>query len=163
MTTVTSALSRSGRYATYWPYRLRTYGSGRRTRVDTSEQYIKMCQKALEIQSEKCDFFEWGDYIAVGDAKYEDVGMCEAGPRSNFDRQEGETWLPRQDQLQEMVGDPIFLIIGNLDTFYTGGWRDEAWGHEDWESPQTMEQLWLMYVMYHKHGKFWNGEAWTDA
>jgi len=62
-------------------------------------------------------------------------------------------WLPRQDQLQEMgVGGilSIDLVAEYLECTYDLGFEPESW-----------EQLWLALVMREKHGKTWNGEAWT--
>lgn len=74
------------------------------------------------------------------------------------------TWLPRQDQIQEMI--------------FKEGWQS-PWGvmipellHSANEVPEqygkyylnfaSMEQLWLAFYMYEKHGKVWaDGEKWV--
>ena len=55
--------------------------------MDTSETYVKMCEKAEEIQKNAND-------ISVLSDKFPDVNSFWA---------KGNIWLPRQDQLQEMV------------------------------------------------------------
>jgi hypothetical protein len=60
------------------------------------------------------------------------------------------TWLPSQDRLQEIIG----------------GWRktliDFMWWYQnaDISKINSMEQLWLAFVMKEKFGKVWNGEKW---
>ena len=61
-------------------------------------------------------------------------------------------WLPRQDQLQDMLSDSIREIL-----FYNQMILD------GWDSKHTtMEQLWLMLVMDKKYNKVWNGEKWVS-
>ena len=72
-------------------------------------------------------------------------------------------WLPRQDQLQEMVDkneDPIVLScrftkwVTGLTCLYS-----ESWGERDPHN-WSMEQLWLAFVMFEKYGKVWSGTEW---
>ena len=66
-------------------------------------------------------------------------------------------WLPRQDQLQEMV----------INSDYAMTYCSRLW---DWAGKQmsghyvmkfaSMEQLWLALVMKEKYNKTWNGETW---
>ncbi len=59
-------------------------------------------------------------------------------------------WLPRQDQLQEMGGQPYSTFakqLGLLAVF------------DDYSGPfKTYEQLWLAFVMKGKYGKVWDSE-----
>ncbi len=64
------------------------------------------------------------------------------------------TWLPRQDQLQEMVGEPLWQL-----NFRFIDWlRDKPYdghinhSHLDFKS---MEQLWLAFYMSEKHSRVW--------
>ena len=78
-------------------------------------------------------------------------------------------WLPRQDQLQEMV--PEYSHFGLVGAFYdfvfcpqnpdrTKG--DEAKYVKDYPKQFTsMEQLWLAFVMKEKFNKRWDGEMWA--
>ena len=68
--------------------------------MDTSEQYIKMCEKAEEIQKEHC--------LANGDfevrLKY-NRGQVEVHHHREITahyKPDNHLWLPRQDQLQEV-------------------------------------------------------------
>lgn len=110
--------------------------------MDTSETYIKMCEKAKEIQALE---------RTVSD-----------NIMSHYTHDGKSTWLPRQDQLQEMVSVPIGTFNDNFWTILED-LRD--WGHnyaefQQW-IPLSMEQLWLAFVMNEKYNKVWNGEDWV--
>ena len=67
--------------------------------MDTSKEYIKMCQMAKEIQKlkpspESVEILKWDNdehRFIIGDY---------------YDFEEGAIWLPRQDQLQEIIHNP---------------------------------------------------------
>jgi len=88
-------------------------------------------------------------------------------------------WLPRQDQLQEMVKDPIdwsqdffefwYAFFGDEDRddcgacLVTPGWASgikEGIRHGVMQF-DSWEQLWLAFVMHELHSKVWDGEGWT--
>jgi len=137
--------------------------SGNMGMMDTSEQYIKMCEKAEEIQERKpFDCMSW--YL---NKSLEGDEVCEG---RNLISVACSIWLPRQDQLQEMVGDyrqcSQFLaeyFSAMLDWLpFLGQERDEYWDSD--LSPikfTSMEQLWLAFVMKEKFGKIWNGGEWV--
>ncbi len=98
--------------------------------MDTSEQYIKMCD-CPEIQ---------GDKVAIRDKDY----------FISVETKEGAylVWLPRQDQIQEMLKAHYQKHLKILYDFsLTVSW--------DINSP---EQLWLAFYMHEKHGKMWWGK-----
>ncbi|MCK5236306.1 MAG: hypothetical protein KAR06_04895 [Deltaproteobacteria bacterium] len=105
--------------------------------MDTSETYMKMCN-CKEIQGARpalpFSAKEWWIWNEYGDT----------------------VWLPRQDQLQEMVSDG--------DCAYDLFHRFEIWVNcYDAEISQlelSMEQLWLAFVMKEKYNKVWKGEEW---
>lgn len=134
--------------------------------MDTSSEYIAMCD-CDEVQSQwgykegdwvhekkftrnppsttlfcldrdiKDDYF--GDNWATFEEQIEDLKKSEA------------VWLPRQDQLQDML-QPIELhelldICGEADGIMWEALHEYA---------TSMEQLWLAFYMYEKHGKVWN-------
>ncbi len=136
--------------------------------MDISVIYIKMCAKAGGIQKNhsysKGDYFLsdqdgdkqiyiWGDWIrekSPGELEIFDFG------------EEWETndiipliWLPRQEDLQKMIGYDKEPAWHKVEVF------------NDWcqKEPLTfiadasMEQLWLGFVMVEKYQKVWvNGE-----
>ena len=63
-----------------------------------------------------------------------------------------------QGQLQEMICDGPWpwQIIDPLHNWYNNRYDDYP------SSFQTMEQLWLAFVMKKKHQKAWNGSEWVN-
>ena len=121
--------------------------------MDTSEQYIKMCEKAEEIQVYKTHR-QTDMYLHKG------IDGDEVMAGYNLAYVANSIWLPRQDQLQEMVGliDGVNYHYQDLERhFYE--WinrHDYKWRHYT----ATAEQLWLAFVMKEKYNKVWNGENW---
>ena len=125
--------------------------------MDTTEQYVKMCTKAVEVQKDRSFIYGdlWSDdgcRVLLVTRRHFPVANC--------------IWLPRQDQLQAMMGDTIdadrnvsFALIVD---FYDWVQRaDYMAGEQEWHH-WSMEQLWLAFVMftlYHK--KVWDGENWV--
>ncbi len=80
-------------------------------------------------------------------------------------------WLPRQDQLQEMVGQyghfqPFTNALHDFTKWYESQLMvyHESENFEQVESQWgSMEQLWLAFVMKEKHGKTWNGNQWESV
>ncbi len=139
--------------------------------MDTSEQYIKMCEEAEGIQPHE----EWqdGDYFfhelkiaeSCGYKKgvfvehISDYTMHDAH-RSKGNRHLNKRWiwLPRQDQLQEMVCEDWGLqtICTRLEEF-----SKASDGGVSITISGSMEQLWLAFVMKEKFNKTWDGERWV--
>jgi hypothetical protein len=112
--------------------------------MDVSKLYVEMCEKAEEIQDE-CP-----------------TAIMEV-IKSFFRRKDplnNDIWLPRQDQLQEMI-----KTESNFDLIKE--FRD--WQMEDkkikidWLLNWSMEQLWLAFVMKKKYGNTWDGKEWVAA
>jgi len=133
--------------------------------MDETEQYIKMCEKATEIQE------QWepkgGDYyrhipsksIALVPLVHEReecalVNVHKKEYPDNF------VFFPRQDQLQEMVLPPwtdkvmSYRITAMLSKF------NQWYFYKHAGRFSSMEQLWLGFVMREKYNKVWNGEDW---
>lgn len=111
--------------------------------MDTSKQNIKMCEKAEEIQKHK---WAIGDVYSFG----AESGYCCPIPYAP----QGSIWLPRQDQLQEMVfgisGD-VQGQIWQIREFVTGN-------RATFPEVTSMEQLWLAFVMQVKYQKVWDAQ-----
>jgi len=162
--------------------------------MDTSETYIKMCEKAEEIRElwkpQGGDYHLhnyrgttgfgreqekqiWGD----ADSKWQRIEILCYKPMEDknwfVSTAEGKShitsaadmvrdgciWLPRQDQLQEMLGEiiPDIHIRKKLD----GKWYITWMQFGQWEILcDSMEQLWIALVMKEKYNKTWNGEDW---
>ena len=117
--------------------------------MDVTSEYVKQCEKAVEIQnkSPRKDFmdleFSSGVYFSPDGNRW-------------FRKMNGDRvyiWLPRQDDLQGMIkGEPAAVLV-NL-----GEWaQSNEMGNINTTS---YEQLWLAFVMK-EYGKVWNGEEWV--
>jgi len=157
--------------------------------MDTSETYIKMCEKANEVQDawkpEKGDFiygntlayldlegdklFVYGDWIELSD-KYQTGWSAWDGPNNckkcnehgsddDIDFIPG-VWLPRQDQLQEMIGSTDPFDSTTLDCW--NSFRDWVIRQCECRGIKTHEQYWLSFVMKEKYNKIWNGKDWVN-
>ena len=149
--------------------------------MDTSETYVKMCEKAKELQdSWKPDC---GDYAIIsqrdnrvviitchlnidikGADRFVDVVFPESyGINVDYKKVQNMTWLPRQDQLQEMVKSDIHPHW-QLNNFVDAGLSDYIQEMGEYTKQfSSMEQLWLALVMREKYSKIWNGEVWTKV
>jgi len=134
--------------------------------MDTSEHYIKMCEKAEEIQEiwhstlddDGHEFVYCREHNAL--REYADGGYLwcpQTRCESRYD-----VWLPRQDQLQEMVnpqhmhGIISFLMVRHFVDWFLNSTKLHHPGYLF----TSMEQLWLAFVMKEKHNKTWNSEDW---
>lgn len=140
--------------------------------MDTTKEYIKQNEKAIEIQklwkpriSDYIYSIEYEKVFIIID-NLNDKFLCILPYRTDrefFPKKEKSIWLPTQDKLQEMV-DPR---DGSQHTLMENFWN---WCNKDYSFNtnlsnfavfKTMEQLWLGYVMETKFNKVWNGENWV--
>jgi hypothetical protein len=154
--------------------------------MDTSETYIKMCEKAVEIQALRKpysnerhpDLFVDGDVLFVdgkiyiyaiksvtlrdwqdANGKVLYIATAEDG-RGHYNKRK-VVWLPRQDQLQEMVkrGREKFFPYNLLWRLYRAI-STNAKGNIHNSEFTSMEQLWLAFVIKERWNKVWNNEDW---
>ncbi len=140
--------------------------------MDTTPEYIKMCEKAGEIQEEwmpdegdvffiKNGHFSNGSEPCNGETWYDrgDIVYCGDGvyPNKNELAENNYVWLPRQDQLQEILSCSIGEGMNRL-WVYFHEWFCKIGAVE--YSKSSWERLWLAFVMEKKYGKVWNGEEW---
>ena len=115
--------------------------------MDTSPAYIEMCQMAPEVQS------QWKP--EVGDHCLEQGRR----PRILADSPSGTLpstiWLPRQDQLQRLLGaDKPREFMASCHAIAT---------HPRWfDTAETPEQIWLILLMRELYHKSWAGVIWDD-
>ncbi len=119
--------------------------------MDTSENYIKMCDYE-EIQGVKEKF------KCTYGMDFNEVFMNNA-----TGKEIRRVWLPRQDQIQAMIFDKYGY--GNI--AYNQWMNFSSWLQYNMSITnrppildKTMEQLWLMYHMSEKHNKEWDGDRW---
>lgn len=124
--------------------------------MDDTKKYIKMSEKAEEIQEERPSYWKLGDWF--WDEAEGRVAVSSAVGETDRLRFDGEFWLPTQADLQEM-----------LNEFWVGHWTQlvllwECIANDDGyygRQFDTWEQLWLGLVMKEKYHKIWNGEDWV--
>lgn len=159
--------------------------------MDTSAEYIKMCN-CPEIQDEatKATTFYRRRHVLYNPSTFVYVANYSGHfwhcAENNLQKIEDmkynnafiwEIWLPRQDQLQEMLnwkhqpramlrnmanfvndGHCLSLCEEKHGEFKAYGKRISTLHMKNW-SP---EQLWLAFVMYEKYKKQWNGKEWVS-
>lgn len=134
--------------------------------IDTSEQYIDMCGAAIEIQAYRC-----GGQNVKGDYFWHPIDPIRViGSEAIRKIEDNSIWLPRQDQLQEILKQAMLAtelkaghLVENADisswtlhchfTLFVQEWIDI-------DNKYSFEQLWLMYVMLTKFKKTWDGKEW---
>ena len=120
--------------------------------MDTSETYIKMCD-CYEV-AENC-YLKDGDFLTNTKWTHR---ISINGIRCEMDTD--DIWLPRQDQIQEMIGYDQPLL---LDEFYKFTQRRHPTFANYAVSMGSMEQLWLLFYMFENHQKIWDGKKWVKS
>ena len=131
--------------------------------MDTSKEYILMCEKAVGVQElwklNSGDFIHNAhsynvtltihDVFNQSTGRFSITGSTDEYPKHWF-------WLPRQDQLQGMVMDGCFSWSSDM------MYRFNSYLYENLRKRvfTSMEQLWLAFVMKEKFNKTWNGKDW---
>lgn len=130
--------------------------------MDTSKEYIKMCEKSPKLQPHDLEF-ENGEYIIYKgkwgiyfNASFYLEGTFNEG---FIDYGLNPFRIHIQDQLQEMVRESVGDPVNELIVFYN--WCNNGYTSVDGFS--TMEQLWLAFAMKEKFNKIWNGEDWIKS
>ena len=139
---------------------------------NTTELYIKMCD-CPEIQGRH---LEGGDFYAINGrtniVKWSDQKCVSGGEGLTTNlvhhRRNLVIWLPRQDQLQEMVIPEPYHNWLNFEFFFYDFIFDEV---TDGDYPyikeplpySSKEQALLSFVMKEKFGKCWSGERWVST
>uniref|UniRef100_A0A6H1ZFY2 Uncharacterized protein n=1 Tax=viral metagenome TaxID=1070528 RepID=A0A6H1ZFY2_9ZZZZ len=143
--------------------------------MDSGETYIKMCD-CPEIQKQRV--------IANGDFEVRfkhNRGQVEIHHHREITahyKPEDHLWLPRQDQLQEMVTGDLtskvysFYIFTHPESACLHGNRETGYFNREYckictdernrifRTFTSMEQLWLAFVMKELHNKLWDGAKW---
>jgi len=128
---------------------------GRENKMIT-DNYIKMCEQAGEIQKEWKQ--ENGDLVFWKITKSIKIVTDHFFAESFKDF----VWLPTQEQLQEMT-EGRFHIWGNLNSLTMTASTADRDTHQICRNVDSMNELWLMYVMKEKYNKSWTGDKWEVA
>jgi hypothetical protein len=131
--------------------------------MDVSENYIKMCEKAAEVQDRKPKNIEFTSNVYFGQLTLESRPVPHLFTISDpLLVDEDSVWLPRQDQLQEMViyksedktlKYRMWMLVTEFDIWKNGKGCSDTY--------ESLEQLWLAFVMKENYQKVWNGEDWV--
>lgn len=141
------------------------------------DYYVIMCKDAKELQENHKP--EIGDYYYLhwlydgninSNRDINDFLVCEADdwqgdvfrpwadygfPEQYESNIKNSTWLPRQDQLQDIYSCDFFRVMNVL---YNSIYYSKIHSRTNFE---TMEELWLAIVMYHKYGTVWDANKIT--
>lgn len=138
--------------------------------MDHSPLYQTMCRQAKEVQH------AWspaqGDlYVLAGDPRVY-FWLDKTAPRTfkkgfaifhkeKIIRLEARIWLPRQSQLMELAQVPGVRFQDMNFRFYTFfGSPSERRKHPELREFDTLEQLWLTFIMFSRFKKCWKNPVW---
>jgi len=125
--------------------------------VDTSKEYIEMCRNEWIQECRGKDKWEDGDFytdnILINHP--DGFGVHESQTDEPYEMYY-PIWLPRQDQLQDM------LKIEESRPWKLHEWFDSWWNAESgyMHRPSSLEIVWLSFVMHEKFNKKWDGKEW---
>ncbi|MFP4474330.1 MAG: hypothetical protein ACLFOY_02155 [Desulfatibacillaceae bacterium] len=138
--------------------------------MDRSAKYVEMCGQAPEIQAmwgqRGGDFYaEESDQIRCCPA---DGWLTTVFVNGQWHRTDDNpvhmaacVWLPRHDQLMEMAQVPGRTFADRAQDFFDWIKRPEPGGATPRSRFDTLEKIWLAFVMRHRFGKFWSGSRWV--
>ncbi|KKL11044.1 hypothetical protein LCGC14_2549790 [marine sediment metagenome] len=157
--------------------------------MDISKEYILQCSKAEKIQKgwkpQTLDVIfavGEGNILYVSDnplywthyrgIKEHQIIKDPDGRKTAAEVWYKATWLPRQDQLQDLVKDKYLkyakksmfkyheILLYHINSFSDEIRCSQIKGH-GYCYDNSMEQLWLAFVMKEKYQKQWNGTDWV--
>ena len=126
--------------------------------MDKSSYYIKMCENAKVIQKQWTpDFGDFFISMSSGLTSPCQTIVSDLERKGSYLKTIKAVWLPRQDQLQEMVigtyATPWDLAIAFSNVLM----GDNASYFDNFDS---MEKLWIAFIMLEKHKKKWKNREW---
>jgi hypothetical protein len=133
--------------------------------MDFSENYLNMCVKAKDVQLAHTTY-EAGDFYFEKRDPVTQKPLFSVASESMDGKERTiasliSMWLPRQDQLQAMIGDypaqckllaPHMMKMTIFDSINTGS-----------DFVESMEQLWITIVMKEKFNKVWKNTDWVKS
>lgn len=150
--------------------------------MDITPEYIKMCRLATEIQEPRSSGevpLEHGDYLFLDGqvVLYLAEGEELAFQYENRDRlviMEGwndensherkidhpVVWIPRQDQLQELINKEYVEPSAMINDLLRWVHQEDMYLEEIFHGSESMEQLWLTFLMHQNYAKVWHGGEW---
>ena len=127
--------------------------------MDKSSHYIKMCESAKVIQKQwKPDFGDFFVSMSSGRTSPCLTIVSELEKKVSYLKTIKAVWLPRQDQLQEMIIDKYATPWDLTIAFSNVLMADSASYFDNFDS---MEKLWLAFIMLEKSKKTWKNGEWV--
>lgn len=126
--------------------------------MDKSSYYIKMCESAEVIQTKwKPDFGDFFVSMSSGQTSACLSLVSELEKKVSYLKTIKAVWLPRQDQLQEMLIEKYATPWDLAIAFSNVLMADNASYFDKFDS---MEKLWLAFIMLEKSKKTWKDGEW---
>ena len=143
--------------------------------MDNSQEYILMCERSKEIQEgrfgslegwENNDFYYFYNYRDMI-STYKNGHGVHTGKKPEIHKKNrgkyacsGQIWLPRQDQLQDLILGICKYQRPTIATLINDfrNWMFEK--NSDAYKYNSIDKLWLCYYMKFMHNKKWNGKYW---
>ncbi len=127
--------------------------------MDKSSYYIKMCASAKVIQKQwKPDFGDFFVSMSLGMTSQCQSVVSDLEKKMSYLKTIKAVWLPRQDQLQEMVIEKYATPWDLTIAFSNVLMADNASYFDNFDS---MEKLWLAFIILEKHKKKWKDGEWV--
>ena len=127
--------------------------------MDRSSNYIKMCESIKEIQEQWQP--EFGDFfvsMSLGLTSPCQPIISDLEKKVSYLKTIKAVWLTRQDQLQEMVIENYAMPWDLAIAFSNVLMGENASYFEKFDS---MEKLWLAFIMFEKYKKKWKEGEWV--
>lgn len=138
--------------------------------MDKSQVYINMCKAAPEIQAlaptAQTQIHLWGNIYSYSTKDDTAFFWRMNTYKDDILDYTIAVWLPRQDQLQDMVINNPRTGLLNMSFFFADFFYDVSTDNNgdplDSLKFTSMEQLWLAFVMQEKYNKSWEEGDWHD-
>jgi hypothetical protein len=127
--------------------------------MDKSSHYIKMSESAKVAQKQWRP--EFGDFfvsMSLGLTSPCQPIVSDLEKKVSYLKTIKAVWLPRQDQLQEMVIEN-YAMPWDLAVAFSNVLMGENASY--FEKFDSMEKLWLAFIMLEKYKKKWNEGEWV--
>jgi len=126
--------------------------------MDRSSNYIKMCESAKVIQKQwKPEFGDFYVSMSLGLTSPCQPITNDLEKKVSYLKTIKAVWLPRQDQLQGMVIENYATPWDLAIAFSNVLMGENASYFENFDS---MEKLWLAFIMLEKYKRKWNEGEW---
>ncbi len=127
--------------------------------MDKSSAYIKMCESAKAVQKQwKPEFGDFFVSMSLGLISACEPITSDLEKKVSYLKKIKAVLLPRQDQLQEMVIEK-YATPWDLAIAFSNLLMDDKTAYFD--NFDSMEKLWLAFIMLEKYKKKWREGAWV--